>query len=404
MLELLGGLFSCIVVFLVFNWVGLGDVNWPPWYYLVTGAGLCLSLFIYEALTLLGQGKKVAAYFSSIWFYIFAMFSYWALFRPATAMYIPAQQMMLQFFPSQGLICFLVLTLFILTLVRHRQHAVYWALIFCGFIHAATLLVHNFTNTTGVEQMGLLGNRSLGASFVVIWVTLLPRWKKFKFWEQEHVNKDCKILARYMFGIGALAVLSSRSSISYLALCMVFASWMFSYGWRKYSPGVAIWSVIGVMSVCFITLSFIDPEIFALSSRAVQWPIFYTEWVRGPGSLFGLGPSNMQFYLPMWQAKYNLLHGGSRENTFWLWVHNDFFQFLMEYGLLGFMLFSSLFIVCLKRAWREPALFASVVAIGVVMFGNYPWHIAATTLICTFVLWECVTIKDTENETTRPRL
>ncbi len=389
MVELLGCIFSTIVVFLVFNWGLFEDVAWEPWYYLVTGAGLCTALFIYEILTHIGQGKKLAAYYSAVWFYVFFMFSYWALFRTATRMYLPEQQMMLQFFPSQGLICLLILTLFTLTMCSKRQTWVYWGLVICGGIHAGALLIDNFTKVTGVEQIGLLGNRSLGASFVVIWLTLLPRAHKYLPGKIFELVPWAKL---FLVCLGIAAVLFSKSSISYLALGAIGA--VYAFRWASDNAGRigAGGLAFIVLALCFFTLGIVDPENVFMSSRFQHWPIFYTQWVKGPGVLFGLGPSNLQFYLPFWQKQFSLMQG-SREGTFWLWLHNDWLQMLFEYGVVGLTVFTSLFLVCLKRAWREPSLFLSVVAIGAVMVGNYPWHISATTLLCTFVLWECITLR-----------
>ncbi len=393
MLELLGGLGSFFTVFLVFNWGGHGDVNWPPWYYLLIGVGACVSLFIFEVLTLLGQRKKMAGYFSLSWFYTYLALSYWAFYKAATFKFVPEQQLMIEFLSSQSFLCFIILTLFTLNLgVAKRQYAMFWGLMLCGLAHAIYLIYGNLFYTTGVEQIGLLGNRSLGASFTVVWLTLIPRWKRYNVWVALIPQRYPDALALFLILIGLVAVLTSQSSISYIALGAAGAAYIFKHAWDRMGRVGATVLALGLLALCFATLGIIDPtEVFSTSLRASNWTVLYTKWLHSSGVIFGLGPGSMQFYLPFWQDKLNLIY--NREHTFWLWMHNDWLQLLLEYGVVGFLNFVCLWLVCLKRAWRETSLFASVIAIGAIMVGNYPWHIAATALICTFVLWECITIR-----------
>lgn len=215
---------------------------------------------------------------------------------------------------------------------------------------------------------GLLGNRSIGASFTSVWIFAGLHWLR-------SLNKHWLLLV--VLSLGVPAILISSSGISYLALIVGGLATAFAY-----EP--MIWPILLAFLIFGVSLgSYVKPEFFNHLSRYDAWPMF-TKWYLDNDYLnLGSGSGTFKFYGPFIQHENKWLEG-----YWWLWLHNDWLQVFLEFGVIGIILAIATYASLLCKSFNRPLLFGAVIAYGVVMLANYPLHIAAGALLGFYLSFE----------------
>lgn len=353
------------LVFGIFFFTFGDDVNWAPWFF---ASVACVSIFGFWLKNRLPlQAVALIVYILLNGVVVFA-------FRPFTDSADTFKMASLRLLGAHACLEFMFMLSLFLFLWDKIRRPMGDALLWVGLVHAIYMLVNlsGFNLPMFFENknfVGLLGNKSIGATFSVVWVFFVGHW--LKAWDFKKIS---------LIAIGVLAVLFARSSISYVGLlCGALA-----YVWLEVKDR----SMRGLLLASFIGLFFLGPylkpQFFWHLSRYDAWPMFYDYLDRSVNLLFGGGLGTFKFYGPQAQLSNSFLvelKNGSWSGQWWLWAHNDWLQIVLELGFFGLFLSVIFYFSLLRWTIGKPFLFAAIVAYGVTMVGNYNLHLATTGLI-----------------------
>ena len=249
-----------------------------------------------------------------------------------------------------------------------------------GIFHAISLFYDQVVLqiVTGTDYIGLMGNRSIGASFSVVWVFFCFHFAdNYKAWEELEKLPDLGKFIRWSSLLGIVAMLVSHSGISYAAFLLggtCFLLLVIPELWI----GTAILLILGLALG-----GYVKPEWGKHVPRFDAWPMFFAFWRQHFFAAIGSGLGTFKFWGPASQQFANFQVG-----KWWIWAHNDWFQVMYETGAIGLALSLYFFGWLVWKARQRIALFSSLVAFGVVMLGNYPWHIAPFVLFGWYLIFE----------------
>lgn len=365
--QVLGIFLSFVVVGLFFFNLG-GDVYWPPWAFLMTGL---VTYFAFKT------KEKLPLVLALTFWYVAINAINIVEFRASTAAMKPIEIMVLKHLAGTTCLEFMLLSAFFFGFWKHIRRPLAWGLYFGGLLHVCSLLFDQLVlqRASGAGTLGLLGNRSIGASFVAVWffftLHCAGEVREHEHWGKSWIRKSA------FLAIPALMV--SQSGISYLAFVLGFCSLLFSF-----MP--QLWPGIGVVLVAAVGMgSYIKPQFFTRINRYPAWALFAVFWRENFSPWIGSGLGTFKLWGSTVQQLAHFMEG-----RWFLWAHNDWLQIFFELGIIGGVLAISVFVYILKKAWGQPALFGAIVSFGVIMLGNYPMHIAATGLLGWWLLFEAV--------------
>jgi hypothetical protein len=227
---------------------------------------------------------------------------------------------------------------------------------------------------------GFLPNISMGPSMLAM---LLPItvWRTL----DRTVSKNMRIFYGASAALFIILTYIEQSSISYAAIVasqatLIFCVLSIIFGfWRSALVAGALVALMIPVGIIF------DDEWagFLSISRFQFWPMYFNWWKENASLLFGTGTGTFRHIGPVIQTLKQKDVG-----EWWLWAHNDWLQILFEVGILGALASLSLFITCIVRAYRAYMfeLVAALVAMLVVMAGNYPLRLAEFATLVMLLL------------------
>lgn len=192
------------------------------------------------------------------------------------------------------------------------------------------------------------------------------------------------LMAPWLMPLGIGAVLLGKSGGATLALLCGLA-FRFRHRVRVLHSALLVVTLFGIIlySVSFNsneTLPF-NKAAQSVGSRLAVWELGTRAWLGSTTSpLVGWGVGGWDLVIPQIQAQYGL----SPTRELWREAHNDLLQFLIEAGLIGFLFLA-------WWTWNHRAMFhsawaGSVVALIVVSFTFFPWHVASTAFLGIVIL------------------
>lgn len=258
-----------------------------------------------------------------------------------------------------------------------------WALYFGGLAHTISLIFDQLILRipSGAENIGLLGNRSIGASFTCVWIFL-----SLHLSAEDYIfrtERKYMLLAAGLLGGTAIAI--SQSGISYFAALVGIAAYFYAYNSKLWPFGLGIFGIGIAMG------AHIKPQWWQHISRYDAWPLFFKHWRESAAPWFGWGAGGFSFYGPQTQIKYHFMVTETANHltgTWWPTAHNDWLQILLEFGAVGLALSMASFFILLKMARPKPALFACLMAYASTMVANYPLHIAHGAILGAWLIFE----------------
>lgn len=224
-----------------------------------------------------------------------------------------------------------------------------------------------------ITVVGLSFNKSLSSTLVaLLFPFVLERFPPRKSWQP---------FAIWALPIGAIIYLQSAISIFAVAAALA------AYALAKARPSgkelikaLAASSaiVIGVLGVAYIKFG---SDLWNFSSRIPVWKgavkLQFENLDKIP---FGFGLGTFHAY----GIAVTKTNGIKTDNVFTL-LHNDWLQCLWDLGVVGFLLWATLFCWSAIKAFDRPWLFAAFASIGVCSFGNFIHHMALEAFIVAFV-------------------
>lgn len=158
---------------------------------------------------------------------------------------------------------------------------------------------------------------------------------------------------------------------------------------------VAVILTGGVWYVCFV-----DMPMGQFGSRFVIWKWSLSTFLT-KSPFFGLGLAKFGAIGPQ-----TMQGGGNPEPLTWIWVHNEFLQGAFETGIIGLtilIIFIRARFEEFKKNWQDreiQALFGSFLAILMISFFHFPFHLGKMAPLCIFLmaLYHAKVIERTKNE------
>jgi hypothetical protein len=344
------------------------DQTWPPWCLLVMFSLAMIASALTKPLITPKVPVPLAAVFVWVMFNAFVLIEYKpALFQPASEI---NQTIMLKNLAATAVLEFFLLSMLFFLCWKKLRGAMGSALFWVGLAHSGSLILDQlvYQIPTGSATIGLLGNRSIGASFAAVWL----------FYGYQRTSGLWRI---FTAAVTVMAILVSSSGISYAAMlagagAMIVAMWPKRWWW-------AVLVGVGGLSVA----SFVKPQFWTHLSRYDAWVIFWNFWRAHFLPAFGAGVGTFRFWGPASQMQENFMVG-----KYFMWAHSDWFQFLFEMGTVGLCLAVFAYGFLLNKAWKRPAQLGALVAFGVVALGNYPLHVASFSLFAWFLVFETLEV------------
>lgn len=377
-----------VVIFLSFFAYWETDALWPPWCLLAMTA----AFFSLEMLFLVKRSADKYLPLATLFLWVSFNSLVVLEFKPAlTAPGIELSQIItIKNLCSTVYIEFLLFS-FALTLGWKTLRApLALGFYIMGLLHAVVLIVDQCVLhlETGTQMIGLLGNRSIGASFTAVWIFYTLYFAEITVDRKQWPPLERRLIQGSSL-VGVLAVLVSSSGISYGALLVGAAAFLyrkFKFSWAWFpaiiGPGLLLGQLVKPQWKSYLFLPGAPP---VNGSRYQAWPLFLHFWHDTFPWWLGSGFGTFKLWGPTTQLWYHW-----QEGKFWLWAHNDWLQILFELGVPGLILALVLAFQLLRRTWNAPSIFAALVALGVVMLGNYPLHLAPFCLFIWFLVFEGV--------------
>jgi len=153
---------------------------------------------------------------------------------------------------------------------------------------------------------------------------------------------------------------------------IVILSSMGAYHLARKDWGKSVILISAVLVLGAIVL-FIDTTMtaFSDSGRFDAWRAFAAWWSENVPLWTGSGSGSFSVLAPY-------LHKG--EAGVFLWAHNEYLQIFLEQGVVGLILTLALAVVCLKRTFRTPWLFATNVGVLVSFMTQFPLRVFVSQL------------------------
>lgn len=211
------------------------------------------------------------------------------------------------------------------------------------------------------ERGGLLGNASMNGCYIA---ATLPLWLAFS---QKITQKPGFLIVSLGIPLWGIAVTGASLPLVVLAAVSLYWSGRVYQGrfrdWGFWAAGGLL--IAGALGSWFI------PDFGGDSGRVGLWRLM-AEWFVNTfgvaGFYRGAGPGLTATVLPLLQRK-----ASPEVSDFWLWLHNDWLQVVLEQGVLSGLLTVGVLITALKKSL--PRFGASLFGFGVMALANYPVHL-----------------------------
>jgi len=186
-------------------------------------------------------------------------------------------------------------------------------------------------------------------------------------------------------GIIILAVTLSLSSIPIGVLCVSLSAHLICMFRGK---DILKWLVLVGAASLFCGLISSGSLLFDSAGRFEAYKIFMSEWWNRGMILFGTGLGTFQVMSPQMQAKHNFMMSMSGEGHYWPTMHSDWLQCLFELGVVGLVLYATLFCKTMRKLYEgEKHLAFSVLSgIAATAIFNYPFRYAVFGVIAVYTV------------------
>lgn len=345
------------------------DAMWAPWFFVTLFTSI---IFVHKLWNERRVPKVPLLLFSYVMISGICMFE----FRPMTDGGTVPEMSALRLLSAHATLEFVFLGTLFLFFWNQIRIPMAVAFVYVGLAHAFYLMTDLYSPIKiqgnflyNMDTKGLLGNKSIGATFLTVWI----------FFALHYLKKPIEGWLRWALGFATIAMILAKSSISFFGfLCGAFAAisihkknWRLSFGMFLFFA-LTIWS-----------FHFLKPELFTHISRYDAWPMFYKSVNEKANLLIGGGLGSFRWFGPQAQGIEHF-----QEGHWWLWAHNDWLQIILEIGWIGFALSLLTYTWLLFRSANRPYLFGGVVAFGVTMVGNYNLHVASIGLLAWWICCE----------------
>ncbi len=233
-----------------------------------------------------------------------------------------------------------------------------------GGLATAVSIFFSWQGSQGVQQVALFDNPSMAASYVACSLFFVKEGLIPKYFWHERISKS---IYAFMWAVGIAAILYTKATTP-LAVLLSGLGVLFLYRshWlERIVIGTA--GALAVGTALYLTpwrILLQDNARFYLWKYALDWYERQEPFIHW----FGLGPGTFRPILPLLQVE------GGENNTWFLWLHNDWLQQLPEQGRVGVVAAGLAYGTLLWYARNSPFISAGLVSYGAMMATNFPIH------------------------------
>lgn len=223
------------------------------------------------------------------------------------------------------------------------------------------------------------GNPSMGAGLLACllpFIYLLPASFGIRGW------------ARRVFVVGwvltLVMVYRTQASVPWGVLGVVAAALLVAQNARK--RPLLVLGVVPLLAIAMIALGWhlLGINFWENNGRFEMWKMSWTFFRAHGASPMGFGYASTQILNPIEQVLM-----GQYKGDYFLWLHNDWLQLMIEGGWIGMVCVALTFGRLMWLSWKRPAFFASLAGFTVLGCLNYPLrmpiHSYCLVLICGLV-------------------
>jgi hypothetical protein len=136
-------------------------------------------------------------------------------------------------------------------------------------------------------------------------------------------------------------------------------------------------------------------NLFNSAMRFDAYKIFMTEWYERGHILFGTGLGTFQAMSPQMQAKHGFMMTSDGTGHYWASMHSCWLETLFNLGVVGLILYATLFYKTLKTLFdkHEHVLFSVLSGIGATALFNYPSKYVVFGVIATCIVFRASDLK-----------
>lgn len=242
-----------------------------------------------------------------------------------------------------------------------------WLGTFSAFFTFFNLLSGFRTTYGALAPVGIMGNCSMDSMFLAMLVPYAT-----------HIRARIRLIF-ILAAIGSYAYFW-HSLTGPIMLGAALAVWLVrNKKWAYFS----LFGLLGIASFYFSK----SPVNVLLNGRqkmfAQTWAAFkyLGNWVFGnyPGSFITMMPDVEKAY---------------GEKDLYIWAHNEYVQIIFENGFLGLILVLTLYTWMLKRSWKTPWLFSTILGFSLASLTQMPLRLFVTSLFFSTTFFICFEGRD----------
>lgn len=195
------------------------------------------------------------------------------------------------------------------------------------------------------------------------------------------VDKQLRLVS---LGLLISAIIASKSSIPYGVLAIMLL------GYAMADRKISIKTVGFAVSPMLVAACAEGKRLFDSAHRFDAYKLFFTAWKQNSSWLIGSGPGTFQSLAPVVQIRNNFMVDVDERHSsyFWLWAHSDWFQCLLENGIIGLTLCVTLFAVVLYRLYKkqDAQMFSLACGLGAAAIFDFPVRYFSMAFITAWVV------------------
>ena len=329
----------------------------PKWFALCSAAAAMLSLMIF---------RQSSAQFALLYFYILFQALYHGLHSISRKDFISVQFYAMK--SALAVIAFGLTFLFLDLEMISSIHKIIPFVLIGNFLYK--LLPTKFrmmTAPNGKKDVcqGIGGNYSVDSSLISILYAI----------SLGHHQSAWLSATELLCVIGSLAY--NKASAGLIAFILSSSLYLILNG--HYMVVVCLFIVS-----CAIFYKF-KKKLMTDCGRFRSWRFMWKHIVKKMNSITGIGQGVFRYEMPLQETINEKTEMFGAKNSWFIWSHNDFFQYFIENGCLGLVLLT----VCLLSIVGMPVQFWVIaVSVGVNAAINFPFHLAPEAFLIAMTLKE----------------
>lgn len=242
-----------------------------------------------------------------------------------------------------------------------------------GILCVTTSLVIIWQTIAGNPYMGrgaFIGNPSMAASLIAV---TYPFFAFRRRWRSHYLP---------LLTIPLIAIFCAHASIPVGILAVVLCVYFYNTLHLVLAEKIALFGTLLTGLLC-IGLVMKGLLLFENDGRFYMYRIAWNHWSHAALStkLFGYGNGSMGYNFPFWQVQAGQVPG-QRWYDYFMWIHSDWLQTLVEQGMLGFAAYLNLFVfACIEANKKSAWLLSAVAGYGAMSIFNFPCHLPVHALV-----------------------